>query len=280
MVYTHRNDPASPANVNQNSGRRGRVLGHVAAVVGGVGGPAEPSAEGDGHHEEERRHRHAPVHGVVHREVAVVQDLVGQEDEQDGQYGGAPGLQPVDELVAEEADQTLEDQHHRHADGERHVEEDLGGLPAEQTDQGIPGHRRDPLHQGRDRDGLAEGEPGQRQLGHAGLRAPQREGGHRCRTQQDPDGDGGDAGGQPEPQGGGQRAGEHPGQLHVGGEPDREVAPVGAVAAVLGDGDDAGRFEGQVALSGGPGPVEHADRRHRGRPPSSCRGWCGSVAVL
>ncbi len=83
-------------------------------------------------------------------------DLVGEDHEQQCEDAGAPALQPVDELVAQITDQTLQSQDHQHADSKGHVEEDLSRLATEQADQTVPGHGGHPLDEGGDGDRLPE----------------------------------------------------------------------------------------------------------------------------
>ena len=194
------------------------------------------------------------MHRVMERDVAVLEDAHRQDGEEDGQNGAPPLLQLMDELITHESDQTLEGEHDKGTDREGNMEQGLGSFGTEEPNQAVPGDGAQPLHRCGQGNALAEGEPGERELPHSGLGAPGGQIGdgecpetHAKQYRQET---------RPYSQakGEGQRAGENPRQLHIGGEPDREVPLGTSVALVLGDRRHPVGFHDEVAAQTGRVP--------------------------
>ena len=137
--------------------RRGR--GQVAAVVRGVAGPRDGQAQRDRDLEDERAGQVAVVDGGRRHDLVPAEQLDGQHGERDDEHDGHHGLDPVDELVAEDAHDSLQRQDDQHPHPERGVQQGRQRLAAEQADQPVPGDRGDPLDDGREDHRPAERHP-------------------------------------------------------------------------------------------------------------------------
>jgi hypothetical protein len=171
---------------------------------------------------------------AVHGKFDLLENLPRQHDEEHRQDGAAPLLQLVNEFVSEKTNGTLKCEDDDDANGERDMKEDLGRLCTKEADQPVPGDRAEPLHRGRNRNGLAERQSGQWQLAHPGRWAPQCQIRHGERPKDHPNDNRRESRPESEAQRDGQRAREDRGEFHVRGEPDREITPRRAVASVFG----------------------------------------------
>ena len=152
-----------------------RVRGQVSTEVGRVAGPRDRQTQRHGDLEDERPDQISAVSVGGRHDLVAADEFDGEHNERDEQDDGKHGLQPVDDFVAEEADDALDSQHDQYGDPERNAEKDGERVGAEQAHQAVPCDRRQPLQRRRQDHAAAEGHPRVGQLARAGPRTPGRQ---------------------------------------------------------------------------------------------------------
>jgi hypothetical protein len=223
-----------------------RVGRQVAAEVSGVTRPRHRQAERDGHLEHERADEIGTADTRRCHDLMSPNKFHRERHERHEQHDAQDRLQPVDQLVAEEADRTLHAEDDQHGHPERNTQEHGQGFSAEQSDQGIPRDRGQPLQCGGQHDRATERHPRIRQLASTRPRAPCRQVPDHQRAQHRADHHRQQSQPEAQPEHDRERAGENHGHVHLWGEPHREQPGGRTVPLILCDGRDAVRLDGQI----------------------------------
>lgn len=99
----------------------------------------------------------------------------GEYHERRKQHHGEYGLQPMNQLIADEADRPLDAQHDQYRNPEGDAEQHSERFAPEQTDQCVPRHRREPLQYRRNRYQATERHTRTGQLRGTGARTQRRQ---------------------------------------------------------------------------------------------------------
>ena len=183
-------------------------------------------------------------------EIADRGDLDGDDHEHDAEHDGHPLLERVHPFVTEQSEHALQHQHDKQPDPERHVDQQMDRLGAEDGVERVPRNRREPLQDTGKHHRTAERQSGQRNLADSGVRPPGPQGGDQQPAEQGADDDRHHA--QPETDAdetrGSERSDEEPRGHQVRGEPDGELPMQPAVSVAQRDRRHAAEFDVHRAL--------------------------------
>ena len=185
------------------------------------------------------------------------------DDEEGGQNDRADGLEAVDEVIAVDPQQKLDDAQDGEGRQKRQAGQARDGQRADNAVDGVPAARAGPVEQGRQVDATRpKAMAGKGQLGHADRRPHARGQRQERAADQVADDDGGHAVGKTQTKTHGQSPNQPHRQAHIRRQPQTKEGADGAVALVRRDPLDAMRLDDQHLLSIAFGLIGPVTRRH------------------